>query len=193
MVSQSSDYLGTAFTVSIDAMETTTGISAFERAQTIKRSWQKTLVPKTSARPDMFSRSATKKGRAAPGGHTEACVDLAKLAGLYPPRVICEIMNEDGTMARLPQLKKFAVEHGLKIASIADLINYRRRYEKLVRRVESVRMPSWYGDFTAVAYESLLDKQCHIAMVKGDIASLDSVLVRVHSECLTGTSSIPAL
>jgi 3,4-dihydroxy 2-butanone 4-phosphate synthase/GTP cyclohydrolase II len=187
MVSQSSDYLGTAFTVSIDAMETTTGISAFERAQTIKKVLAKDTRPKDIRRPGhVFPLRYKEGGVLRRAGHTEACVDLAKLAGLYPAGVICEIMNEDGTMARLPQLKKFAVEHGLKIASIADLINYRRRYEKLVRRVESVRMPSWYGDFTAVAYESLLDKQCHIAMVKGDIASLDSVLVRVHSECLTG-------
>jgi 3,4-dihydroxy 2-butanone 4-phosphate synthase/GTP cyclohydrolase II len=187
MVSQSSDYLGTAFTVSIDAMETTTGISAFERAQTIKKVLAKDTRPKDIRRPGhVFPLRYKEGGVLRLAGHTEACVDLAKLAGLYPAGVICEIMNEDGTMARLPQLKKFAVEHGLKIASIADLINYRRRYEKLVRRVESVRMPSWYGDFTAVAYESLLDKQCHIAMVKGDIASLDSVLVRVHSECLTG-------
>jgi len=187
MVSQSSDYLGTAFTVSIDAMETTTGISAYERAQTIKKVLEKSTRPKDIRRPGhVFPLRYKEGGVLRRAGHTEACVDLAKLAGLYPAGVICEIMNEDGTMARLPQLKKFAVEHGLKIASIADLINYRRRYEKLVRRVESVRMPSWYGDFTAVAYESLLDKQCHIAMVKGDIASLDSVLVRVHSECLTG-------
>lgn len=187
MVSQSSDYLGTAFTVSIDAMDTTTGISAYERAQTIKKVLEKNTHPKDIRRPGhVFPLRYKEGGVLRRAGHTEACVDLAKLAGLYPAGVICEIMNEDGTMARLPQLKQFAVEHGLKIATIADLINYRRRYEKLVQRVESVRMPSWYGDFTAVAYESMLDKQCHIAMVKGDIASLDSVLVRVHSECLTG-------
>ena len=187
MVSQSSDYLGTAFTVSIDAMDTTTGISAYERSQTIKKILESDTRPKDIRRPGhVFPLRYKEGGVLRRAGHTEACVDMAKLAGLYPAGVICEIMNEDGTMARLPQLKQFAVEHGLKIATIADLINYRRRYEKLVQRVESVRMPSWYGDFTAVAYESMLDKQCHIALVKGDITSLDSVLVRVHSECLTG-------
>jgi len=187
MVSQSSDYLGTAFTVSIDAMDTTTGISAFERSQTVRKILESKTRSKDIRRPGhVFPLRYKEGGVLRRAGHTEACVDMAKLAGLYPAGVICEIMNEDGTMARLPQLKEFAKEHDLKIASIADLINYRRRYEKLVHRVESVRMPSWYGDFTAVAYESMLDKQCHIALVKGDISNLDSVLVRVHSECLTG-------
>jgi 3,4-dihydroxy 2-butanone 4-phosphate synthase/GTP cyclohydrolase II len=187
MVSQNSDYLGTAFTVSIDSMDTTTGISAFERAQTVKKVLEPQTRPKDIRRPGhIFPLRYKEGGVLRRAGHTEACVDFAKLAGLYPAGVICEIMNEDGTMARLPELMEFAKEHDLKIVTIVDLIHYRRRYEMLVRRVESVRMPSWYGDFTAVAYESLLDKQCHIALVKGDISKLDSVLVRVHSECLTG-------
>lgn len=187
MVTQSSDYLGTAFTVSIDAMDTTTGISAFERAWTIKKVLDPQTQPKDIRRPGhIFPLRYKEGGVLRRAGHTEACVDLAKLAGLYPAGVICEIMNEDGTMARLPQLRVFARQHGLKIITIADLIQYRRRNEKLVRRVETVRMPLQFGNFVAVAYESLLDKQCHIALVKGDVAKLDSVLVRVHSECLTG-------
>ncbi|NPV27727.1 MAG: bifunctional 3,4-dihydroxy-2-butanone-4-phosphate synthase/GTP cyclohydrolase II [Firmicutes bacterium] len=187
MVVQNNDYLGTAFTVSIDAMETTTGISAFERAMTV----QKVLDPKTTPadlrRPGhIFPLRYKEGGVLRRAGHTEAAVDLAKLAGLYPAGVICEIMNDDGTMARLPQLCEFAAKHGLKIASIADLIEYRRRTEKLVRRVATTKLPTKYGEFTAIAYENALDNQGHLALVKGDISKQDTVLVRVHSECLTG-------
>lgn len=187
MVTQNSDYLGTAFTVSIDAMDTTTGISAFERAHTVKKVLDKQTRPEDIRRPGhVFPLRYKEGGVLRRAGHTEACVDMAKLAGFYPAGVICEIMNEDGTMARLPQLRVFAKAHGLKIITIADLIEYRRRNEKLIRRVEAVMMPSMYGNFSAVAYESLLDKQCHIAMVKGNISEKEPVLVRVHSECLTG-------
>jgi len=152
---------------------------------------QKVLDPRTRPedirRPGQIFPLRYKEGGVLKrAGHTEASVDLAKLAGLYPAAVICEIMSEDGTMARLPELLRFAERHQLKIATIADLIAYRRRTERLVRKVESIRMPSAFGDFTAVAYESLLDHQCHLALVKGDISQRDSVLVRVHSECLTG-------
>lgn len=187
MVSRNSDYLGTAFTVSIDAMDTTTGISAFERAWTIKKVLDPRTGPDDIRRPGhIFPLRYKEGGVLRRAGHTEASVDLAKLAGLYPAGVICEIMNEDGTMARLPQLIVFAKKHGLKLITIADLIKYRRKNEKLVRRVTITKLPSQFGDFEAVAYESLLDKQCHIALVKGDIAKQESVLVRVHSECLTG-------
>jgi len=187
MVTNNNDYLGTAFTVSIDAVDTATGISAFERAHTV----QKVLDPKTTAldirRPGhIFPLRYKEGGVLRRAGHTEACVDLAMLAGMFPAGVICEIMNEDGTMARLPELLLFAKRHDLKIASIADLIQYRRRTERLVKRIETIKLPTAFGEFSAVAYESVLDKQCHLALVKGDLERCDSVLVRVHSECLTG-------
>jgi 3,4-dihydroxy 2-butanone 4-phosphate synthase/GTP cyclohydrolase II len=119
-------------------------------------------------------------------GHTEASVDLAKLAGLYPAAVICEIMNDDGTMARVPQLMDFCAKHGLKIVTVADLIRYRKRHERFVVRVAETNLPTKYGDFRLVAYESELDNQCHVALVKGEVAGRENVLVRVHSECLTG-------
>jgi 3,4-dihydroxy 2-butanone 4-phosphate synthase/GTP cyclohydrolase II len=119
-------------------------------------------------------------------GHTEAIVDLARLAGLYPAGVICEVMNEDGTMARLPQLEMFAKEYELKIISITDLITYRRRHEKLVTKVAQANLPTKYGQFTAIAYKSTIDPDQHVALVKGDLSSDEPVLVRVHSECLTG-------
>lgn len=188
MVTNNTDPHATAFTVSIDAKETTTGISAYERALTI----QKVLDPKTKPtdlqRPGhVFPLKAKEGGVLRRAGHTEASVDLAKLAGLYPAAVICEIMQEDGTMARVPELVKFAEKHGLKIITIADLIQYRRFNEKLVVRGGEAKLPTKYGNFTAVAYDSLLDKQQnHIALVMGDVKKADSVLVRVHSECLTG-------
>ncbi|MHB8158093.1 MAG: GTP cyclohydrolase II, partial [Desulfocucumaceae bacterium] len=119
-------------------------------------------------------------------GHTEAAVDMSRMAGMYPAGVICEIMKEDGTMARVPELIEFCKKHDLKLATIAALIQYRRRTEKLVKRVDSARLPSKYGDFTAVAYESVLDGKGHLALVRGDIKDMDAPLVRVHSECLTG-------
>lgn len=187
MVVHNTDNLGTAFTVSIDAADTTTGISAHERSHTVQKVLDPRTRPEDIRRPGhIFPLRYKEGGVLKRAGHTEASVDLAKLAGLYPAAVICEIMSEDGTMARLPELLRFAERHQLKIATIADLIAYRRRTERLVRKVESIRMPSAFGDFTAVAYESLLDHQCHLALVKGDISQRDSVLVRVHSECLTG-------
>lgn len=187
MVSHNTDPHATAFTVSIDAKETTTGISAHERALTIQR----VVNPETKAsdlrRPGhIFPLRAKEGGTLRRAGHTEAAVDLARLAGLSPAGVICEIMNEDGTMARIPQLMEIAQQYNLKIVTIADLINYRRRNEKLIVRGGEAQLPTKYGDFRAVAYESLLDKQNHMAMVMGDVSGNKPVLVRVHSECLTG-------
>lgn len=187
MVTQNTDSHETAFTVSVDGKEATTGISAFERAMTVK-----TLINDNSKPADLkhpghiFPLRARKGGVLRRAGHTETAVDLARLAGLYPAGVICEIMKEDGTMARVPQLMEFAQEFGLKIITVAELIQYRRRTEKLISIVEKVKLPTKYGEFTAVAYENRLDGQCHMALVKGDVSNADSVLVRVHSECLTG-------
>jgi 3,4-dihydroxy 2-butanone 4-phosphate synthase/GTP cyclohydrolase II len=187
MVAQNTESMETAFTISVDASSTTTGISAFERAETIR-----ILVdPKTRAqdlrRPGhVFPLRAQEGGVLRRAGHTEATVDLARLAGLYPAGVCCEIMNDDGTMARVPQLFEFADKHNLKIITIADLIKYRRHTEKLIRRVTATSLPTKYGDFTAVAYETMLDNNCHIALYQGDIENGDPVLTRVHSECLTG-------
>ncbi|NPV91390.1 MAG: bifunctional 3,4-dihydroxy-2-butanone-4-phosphate synthase/GTP cyclohydrolase II [Firmicutes bacterium] len=187
MVVQSNDYLGTAFTVSIDAVDTTTGISAHERAYTVQKVLDPRTKPEDIRRPGhIFPLRYKEGGVLRRAGHTETAVDLAKLAGLYPAGVICEIMNDDGTMARLPELMKFAERHQLKIATVADLIEYRRITEKLIRRDTEVLMPTAFGDFRAVTYLSLLDQQTHLALVKGDISKQDSVLVRVHSECLTG-------
>lgn len=187
MVTHNTDPHGTAFTVSVDHKDTTTGISAFERAFTIKS----ILDPSTRAgdlrRPGhIFPLRAKEGGVLRRAGHTEASVDLARMAGYYPAGVICEIMKEDGTMARVPDLMEFCRRHGLKIITIADLIQYRRRTEKLVRKVDEARLPTKIGDFTAVAYESKLDGKGHLALVKGDLAEVEAPLVRVHSECLTG-------
>lgn len=187
MVDENTDYNGTAFTVSIDAKETTTGISAFERADTIR----KVLDPK--AKEDDFNRpghvfplEARDGGVLKRAGHTEASVDLARLAGFYPAGVICEIMNEDGTMARTPQLMEYVKEHNLKIITIADLISYRRRNESLIERVTKAKMPTKYGEFTIYGYVNKLNGEHHVALVKGNINSEEPVLVRMHSECLTG-------
>ncbi len=187
MVDHSTDSLQTAFTVSIDAMETTTGISAHERAFTV----QKVLDPDARAqdfkRPGhIFPLEAKKGGVLKRAGHTEAAVDFAKLAGLYPAGVICEVMDEDGTMARTPQLMEFVKKHNLKIVTIADLIAYRRKHEMLVTRITSADMPTKYGDFTVIGYENNLNGEHHVALVKGDVSNGEPVLVRVHSECLTG-------
>ena len=177
-----------AFTVSVDAKKgTTTGISANDRAVTIKTM----LKPKTTghdlARPGhIFPLRYREGGVLVRAGHTEAAVDFAKLAGLYPAGVICEIMNEDGTMARLPQLLTFAKKHKLKIVTIADLIEYKRRTEKLVKLVVSTNFPTKVGNFKMFVYESILDSSCHIALVKGKVKGEKNVLVRVHSSCLTG-------
>ena len=187
MVTQNTDPHGTAFTVSVDAVGTTTGISAYERAATVLAMINPATRPQDLRRPGhIFPLRAREGGVLTRAGHTEATVDLARLAGLYPAGICCEVMKEDGTMARVPELLDFVARFGLKIITVADLIKYRRRTEKLVRRVESVHLPTRYGDFTAVAYESLLDGKGHLALVKGDPAVHPAPLVRVHSECLTG-------
>ncbi len=178
----------TAFTVSIEAKhDTTTGISAHDRAATVKAIVDPASKPSDFVSPGhTFPLRAKEGGVLVRAGQTEAIVDLAKLAGLYPAGVICEVMADDGTMARLPQLEVFAEHHGLKIVTVADLIAYRRRTEKLVRRVAEANLPTQYGDFTAIAYKSVTDPDQHVALVKGDISGEEPVLVRVHSECLTG-------
>lgn len=187
MVNNNTDPHATAFTVSIDAKGCTTGISAFERAMTVKAVLDPNTKPSDLQRPGhIFPLRAKVGGVLRRAGHTEASVDLVKLAGLYPAGVICEIMKEDGTMARVPELMEFVKAHNLKIITIADLIKYRRRVTKLVRRVDDAKLPTIYGEFTAVAYESLLDNKGHIALVMGDLGKVEAPLVRVHSECLTG-------
>ena len=187
MVQRNDEAMRTAFTVSIDYRHgTTTGMSASDRAATITKSVDPSVIPSDFSRPGhIFPLRAREGGVLKRAGHTEAAVDLCKLAGLEPAGVLVEVVNEDGTMARLPQLRTFADEHGLKLISIADLIRYRRRTEKLVRRVSEGRIPTIHGDFTAVAFESLLDEVEHVAFVMGDTSQAD-LLVRVHSECLTG-------
>ncbi len=187
MVEHNTDNHQTAFTVSIDSAETTTGISAHERAFTI----QKVLDPSVKAtdfrKPGhIFPLEAREGGVLKRAGHTEAAVDLAKLAGLYSAGVICEIMNEDGTMARVPELMEFVKKHGLKIITIADLIAYRRKNEILIDHVAEANMPTKYGDFRIIGYENKLNGEHHVALVKGDVDDGQPVLVRVHSECLTG-------
>ena len=188
MVANNTSHYSTAFTVSIEAKsEVTTGISAFDRAQTIKTVLDPNTKPGDLAQPGhIFPIRAREGGVLVRAGHTEAIVDLARLAGLYPAGVICEIMDEDGTMARLPQLEAMASKFALKIVTITDLIAYRLRHEKLVQKVTEARLPTPYGEFTAVAYKSVVDAAEHVALVKGDISNDEPVLVRVHSECLTG-------
>ena len=188
MVSENTSAHCTAFTVSVEAKHNvTTGISAHDRAHTIKVLVDPDSKPQDIVHPGhIFPLRARDGGVLVRAGHTEAAVDLSRLAGLYPAGVICEIMNEDGSMARLGELEKFATEHGLKIASIADLIAYRRRHEKLVRKVTETRLPTKFGDFKAVAYKSETDADQHVALVLGDVANCKPALVRVHSECLTG-------
>ncbi len=182
-----SDPMGTAFTISVDArQDTTTGISAADRARTVLTLIDERAGARDLARPGhIFPLRYTPGGVLRRAGHTEAAVDLARLAGLYPAGVLCEIVNEDGTMARLPELRAFAHQHDLKLISIADLIAFRRRREKLVTRVTEARIPTLFGDFRAVAYESH-DSRTHVALVKGNLADKQDVLVRVHSECFTG-------
>jgi len=188
MVDENTCKFGTAFTVSVDAKQgTTTGISAADRAQTVKAVIDPATQPDDLVRPGhIFPLRAREGGVLVRAGQTEAIVDLAKLAGLYPAGVICEIMNEDGTMARLPQLEEIADKFDIKIISVADLIAYRRRHEKLVHRVAEARLPTKYGEFTAIAYRSDIDPDEHLALVMGDLDTEEPVLVRVHSECLTG-------
>ncbi len=188
MVQENTSKFTTAFAVSIEAKnKTTSGISAFDRSVTVKA----VLDPKTRsediARPGhMFPLRAREGGVLVRAGHTEAVVDLARMAGLYPAGVICEILKEDGSMARLPQLEVMAEKYGIKIVSIADLITYRRKYERLVQKVAEARFPTKYGDFTIMAYKSTVDTDEHVALVLGDMSDSRPVLVRVHSECVTG-------
>ncbi|QGT99606.1 3,4-dihydroxy-2-butanone 4-phosphate synthase [Candidatus Syntrophocurvum alkaliphilum] len=187
MVTDNTDNHETAFTVSVDHISTTTGISAHERSDTIQAMISNNSKAQDFRMPGhIFPLRYKEGGVLRRAGHTEGSVDLAQLAGLYPAAVICEIMSEDGTMARVPELMQFAQKHDLKIATIADLIEYRRRKEKLVIRVDDAKLPTMYGDFDAVAYESVLDGKGHIALVKGEWDENEPVLVRVHSECLTG-------
>jgi len=188
MVTNNTSRYSTAFTVSIEAKnKVTTGISAFDRAQTIKTVLDPNTKAGDLAQPGhIFPIRAREGGVLVRAGHTEAIVDLAKLAGLYPAGVICEIMDEDGTMARLPQLEEMASKFALKIVTITDLIAYRIRHDKLVQRVTEAKLPTTYGEFTVVAYKSVVDAAEHVALVKGDISNAEPVLVRVHSECLTG-------
>jgi len=180
--------LQTAFTVSVEAREgVTTGISAADRAHTIQVAIDPESLPDQLVQPGhVFPLMARPGGVLERTGQTEAGVDLARLAGLNPAAVICEIMNDDGTMARVTDLVPYAEEHGLRIVTVADLIKYRRRNEKLIRRAATVAMPTRYGAFKAVGYESVIDRSHHVAIVKGDVAGKKDVLVRVHSECLTG-------
>ena len=186
---QSDALHGTAFTVSIDARYgVTTGISAYDRAKTILTAIADDAKPEDLVRPGhVFPLRARRGGVLVRAGHTEASVDLARLAGLKPAAVICEIMKDDGTMARLPDLVVFAKEHGLKIITIADLIKYRLKKDKLVRRVAEATLPTKYGgEFKIILYESEVDAQHHVALVKGEISPDEPILVRVHSQCLTG-------
>lgn len=187
MVQNNTEALSTAFTVSVDAKDVSTGISAFERAATIRTILDLNSKPEDLRRPGhIFPLRSREGGVLRRAGHTEAAVDLARLAGFYPAGVICEVMNEDGTMARVPQLVEFTARHGLKLVSIADLIKYRTIHEKVVQRIAEASLPTKYGIFKVIAYESPLDNQCHLALVKGDVSGEADVLVRVHSECLTG-------
>jgi 3,4-dihydroxy 2-butanone 4-phosphate synthase/GTP cyclohydrolase II len=188
MVSQNSSRFDTAFCVPIEARDrTSTGISAADRAATVLAAIDPATRPADLLRPGhMFPLRSRTGGVLVRTGQTEASVDIARIAGLYPAGVICEVMNEDGTMARVPQLSRFARRHGLLMITVADLINYRMTTESLVKRVASAKMPTEYGDFRVHAFENQVDRQTHVAYVIGDIGDGKNVLVRVHSSCLTG-------
>jgi 3,4-dihydroxy 2-butanone 4-phosphate synthase/GTP cyclohydrolase II len=188
MAAKNESPLETAFTVSIEAAAgVTTGISAPDRARTVQVAIDPHSRPSDLVQPGhIFPLKAKEGGVLERAGHTEASVDLARLAGLIPAGVICEIMNDDGSMARVPDLIEYCAEHRLKMIAIPDLIAYRRRTERLVERIVSTRLPTVFGDFTAFGYRSLIDDKHHVAMVKGEVAGQKDVLVRVHSECLTG-------
>lgn len=188
MVTRPGDSQGTAFTVSIDAREKiSTGISAFERCQTIRTVLDPATRPDDLVKPGhIFPLRYKPGGVLRRPGHTEAAVDLARLAGLYPAGVICEIMKDDGTMARVPDLIEFAAHHGLIMVTIADLVQYRLETEQLFTALDPVRMPTRYGPFTAYPFIDGVTEECHVAMVMGDLSDPEPVLVRVHSECLTG-------
>ena len=188
LASEHESRLGTAYTTTIDAREgISTGVSAVDRAHTIK-----VAIDPASGPHDLIEGGHMLPLRARPGGvlermgQTEAAVDLATLAGLTPAGVVCEIMNDDGTMARVPDLVRYCEKHGLKMITVADLVEYRRRTEKLVERTARVRLPTEYGDFTAIAYRETLTGRPHLALVHGEVDGAEDVLVRVHSECLTG-------
>lgn len=187
MVRVNKDSRETAFTVSVDAKGVTTGISAYERAYTVQALINPNTKPDDIVSPGhLFPLKAKVGGVLERAGHTEAAVDLARLANLYPAGVICEIMKDDGTMGRLPDLIEFCKNHKLKLIKIEDLIDYRRKNEKLVRKVAVANMPTKYGDFIIAAYENILNKEHHVALIKGNVNSDNPILVRVHSECLTG-------
>ncbi|MBW3580836.1 MAG: bifunctional 3,4-dihydroxy-2-butanone-4-phosphate synthase/GTP cyclohydrolase II [Actinobacteria bacterium] len=188
MVVDNTESQRTAFTVTVDYRHgTTTGISAADRAATIQALIDPSTEPTDLARPGHILPLRYREGGVLKrAGHTEAAVDLARMAGLVPAGVLCEVVNDDGTMARGPDLERFCADHGLLMISIADLIRHRRQGEKLVRRVAEARIPTEWGDFTCYVYESILDGEQHLAMVKGAVQGQDGVLVRVHSECLTG-------
>ena len=188
MVEHNTSKFSTAFTVSIEAKHmVSTGISAADRAETIRAVLDPATQPEDIVRPGhMFPLRAREGGVLVRAGHTEAIVDLARLAGLYSAGVICEILKENGAMARMPQLKLMAKRFGINIVSMADLIAYRYRHERLVHRVAEAKLPTPYGNFTAIAYQSNIDPDEHIALVMGDVATDEPVLVRVHSQCLTG-------
>ncbi|MFA4837643.1 MAG: bifunctional 3,4-dihydroxy-2-butanone-4-phosphate synthase/GTP cyclohydrolase II [Dehalococcoidia bacterium] len=188
MVRHNTSLFDSPFTVSVEARHcVTTGISAADRSTTVKALINPATKPEDIVYPGhMFPLRAREGGVLVRAGHTEASIDLAKLAGLYPSAVICEVMNDDGTMARLPDLEKIAAQHDLKIVSVTQLIAYRRRHDRLVQRVAEANLPTKYGDFTAIAYKSVIDPDEHVALVKGKINGEESTLVRVHSECLTG-------
>ena len=188
MVGENTSNHCTAFTVSVEAKQrVSTGISAADRAETIKVMIDPSTKAEDLVRPGhMFPLRAREGGVLVRAGHTEAIVDLARMSGLYPAGVICEILSEDGSMARLPQLEVLSQKYGLKIVTIADLIAYRRRHEKLVHRIAEAKLPTSYGEFTAVAYKSDIDPDEQLALVMGDISTEEPILVRVHSECVTG-------
>ena len=179
---------GTAFTVSVEAREgVTTGISAPDRSRTIQVAIDPSAKPEDLVQPGhVFPLRAREGGVLVRAGQTEAAVDLARLAGLIPAGVVCEVMNEDGTMARVPDLIPYCERHGLKLITVADLIEYRRRHEELVERMATVRLPTAYGEFTAISFREKLTGKTHVALVKGEVEGHENVLVRVHSECLTG-------
>jgi 3,4-dihydroxy 2-butanone 4-phosphate synthase / GTP cyclohydrolase II len=188
MAAKNESPFDTPFTVTIEARDgVTTGISAADRARTIQVAIDPQSSPRDLVQPGhIFPLKAKPGGVLERTGQTEAAVDLARLAGLNPAGVICEVMNDDGTMARVPDLERYCARHGLKMISVADLIAYRRRHDKLVERVVTTRLPTAFGEFDVVGYRSLVDDKHHVAMVKGEIDGQDDVLVRVHSECLTG-------
>ena len=188
MVKDSNAKFKSAFTVSIEAAEgVTTGISAFDRAHTVRVAADEDSGPADVVSPGhIFPLVAQKGGVLVRAGHTEASIDLSRLAGLKPAAVICEIMNEDGSMARMPELKEFAVKHGLKLGCIADIIRHRLKHDSLVKREVEVRLPTEFGDFRMIGYSNAVDKAEHVALVMGEPNGDDPCLVRVHSECLTG-------